>query len=125
MEMVLSNEKRSDIIRHLESGEGIKDICKWFFVNESTVRRLWRRYKAAGCYKPLPLNNGRKPMVSEETMEKIIERIKEIPDMTLSEIVDEFELNISVSALCRRLIKRGLTFKKRRFIQKNNNGKTS
>ncbi len=110
--MVLSNEKRADIIKHLEAGMKVLDICKWLFVNESTVRRLWRRYKTTGSYKPLPLNNGRKPMVSEEKMEQIMQRIKENPDMTLSEIVDEFELNISISALCRRLIKRGLTYKK-------------
>jgi len=121
--MVLSNEKRADIIRHIESGEPVADICKWFFVNESTVRRLWRRYKATGNYKPLPLNNVRKPMVSEETMEKILEKIKEVPDITLSEIVDEFELKISISALCRRLIKRGLTFKKRHSTPKSKNAK--
>ncbi len=122
--MVLSNEKRADIIKHLEAGMKVLDICKWLFVNESTVRRLWRRYKTTGSYKPLPLNNGRKPMVSEEKMEQIMQRIKENPDMTLSEIVDEFELNISISALCRRLIKRGLTYKKKRSIPMNKNVKT-
>ncbi len=123
--MVLTNEKRGDIIKHLEAGESVKDICKWFFVNESTVRRLWRRYKNTGSYKPLPLNNGRKSMVSEETMENIMQKIKEVPDMTLAEIVEEFDLKISISALCRKLIKRGLTFKKRHFIQKSSNGKMS
>jgi transposase len=121
--MLLSNEKRADIIRHLEAGETVADICKWFFVNESTVRRLWRRYKGTGSYEPLPLNNGRKPMVNEETMEKIMEKIKEVPDITLSEIVDEFELKISISALCRKLIKRGLTFKKRHSTPKSKNAK--
>jgi transposase len=121
--MVLSNEKRADIIRHLQSGEKVSEISKWFFVNERTVRRLWQKYKTTGSYEPLPLNNGRKPQVSEETMEQIMQRIKEVPDITLTEIVEEFKLNISISALCRRLIKRGLTFKKRHFIQKSKNGK--
>lgn len=115
--MVLSNEKRADIIRHLQAGESKEDIAKWLFVSVRTIRRIWCKFLTTGSYKPEPLNNGRKPRVSKEMMDKIVLKIKEIPDITLEELIEEFDLTISKSALCRRLIKLGLTFKKRRSIQ--------
>jgi transposase len=120
-EMVISNEKRADIIKHLQAGESMKDISKWLFVSIKTIKRIWHKYLTTGSYEPEPLNNGRKPQVSEETMDKIVLRIKELPDITLEELIDEFNLNISKSALCRRLIKIGLTFKKRHSIQMSKN----
>jgi transposase len=122
--MVTSNEKRADIIKHLQAGESKKDIAKWFFVSVRTIRRIWHKFLTSGSYKPEPLNNGRKPKVDKETMDKIVSRIKELPDITLEELIEEFDLKISISALCRRLIKIGLTLKKRRSIQMNKNAKT-
>ena len=55
-------------------------------------------------------------------MNTIVEKIKQQPDITLQELIEEFDLKISQVALCKRLIKLGLTFKKRRFIQVNKNG---
>jgi transposase len=115
--MVVSNEKRADIIKHLQAGESKENVAKWFFVSVRTITRIWNKFLLSGSYEPEPLNNGRKPKVSEEMMERIVLKIKEAPDITLGELIEEFELNISKSALCRRLIKRGLTFKKRRSIQ--------
>jgi transposase len=123
--MVISNEKRADIIKHLQAGERKEDISKWLFVSVRTINRIWRKFLTSGNYKPEPLNNGRKPKVSKETMDKIVLRIKELPDITLEELIEEFDLGISVSALCRRLIKVGLTLKKRRSIQMSKNAKTS
>ena len=50
-------------------------------------------------------------------MDKVVMKIKEMPDMTLQELIDEFNLGISQAALCKRLIKLRLSFKKRHFIQ--------
>ena len=56
-------------------------------------------------------------MVSKGTMDKIVLKIQEEPDMTLQELIDEFDLGISQAALCKRLVKLGLSFKKRHFTQ--------
>jgi transposase len=52
-------------------------------------------------------------------MERIIEKIREVPDITLEELVEEFNLKISISALSRKLKKEGLKFKKRHCFAKN------
>ena len=121
----ISNEKRSDIVKHMESGASKKDISKWLFVCVRTVTRVWNKYTTTGNYEANPLNSGRKPAVSPATMEQVLAKIKEKSDITLQELIDEFELPISQSALCRRLINIGLSFKKKRFIQMDKNARMS
>ena len=52
-------------------------------------------------------------------MNKIREKIREQPDLTLEEIIEQFHINISISALSRKLIKEDLNVKKRHYIPKN------
>jgi len=113
----ISNDKREAIIKHKQAGESETDIAKWLFIHPITVGRVWKKYIETGSYEPNPLNNGRKPQVSKETMDKVVVKIQEQPDMTLQELIDEFKLGISQAALCKRLIKLGLSFKKRHSIQ--------
>jgi transposase len=112
----ISNEKRKDIIKHMQAGASKEDVAKWLFISKISVTRIWDKFQVSGSYKPEPLNRGRKPGVSQEVMEKIVAKVKKQPDMTLLEIIEEFELKITQSALCRRLIKRGLRYKKRQFF---------
>jgi transposase len=52
-------------------------------------------------------------------MDKIAKKMEQTPDITLKELIAEFNLQISQASLSKRLIKLGYTFKKRAFIQKN------
>ena len=120
----ISNDKREAIIKHKQAGESESNITRWLLVSPRTIQRVWRKYKETGSYEPNPLNNGRKPLVNNETMNKVVEKIQETPDMTLQELIDEFDLRISQAALCKRLIKLGLSFKKRHSIQTVKSEKT-
>jgi len=115
----ISNDKRAAIVKHMQDGKNTKDIAKWLLISIRTVERIWRKYKKQGHYQPEPQNCGRKPLVNKTTMDKVVEKIRKQPDITLQELIDEYKLPISQSALCRRLRKLGLTFKKRRSIQTN------
>jgi len=119
----ISNDKREAIIKHKQAGESEANISKWLLIHVITVQRVWKKYVETGNYEPSPLNNGRKPKVSKETMDKVVLKIQEMPDMTLQELIDEFNLGISQAALCKRLIKLGLSFKKRHSIQTGKDGK--
>jgi len=121
----ISIEKRADIVKHMQAGESKKDIAKWLFVSVRTVKRVWKKFTTVGSYEPEPQNSGRKPLVSDETMDQIVSKIREKPDITLLELIDEFDLLISESTLCRRLIKIGLTYKKKLCTRSSNNGKMS
>jgi len=86
----ISNDKRADIVRHIQAGESKEDIARWLFITLRTVNRVLKRYHETGN--------------------------KEAPDMTLLELIEEFDLPFSESALSRRLTRLGLTYKKRHSI---------
>jgi len=117
MAKAITKEKRSDIIKHINAGESKENTAKWLFISVRTVNRVLKRYKETGSYEALPNGGGQKPLITEEEMNQVVLKIKETPDMTLSELIEEFNLPFSESALCRRLIRRGLTYKKRHFTQ--------
>ena len=112
MAKAISDEKRADIIRHIEAGRSRAEIAEWHFVCIHTVCRIWVKYKRLGSYESEPRNGGRKPMVGKETMDLVVSKIREVPDMTLLELIEEFDLPFSQQALSKRLIKLGFTFKK-------------
>jgi transposase len=115
--MLASAEKeRSLIIFHKKNGEKNADICKWLQINAGTVTRIWHRYVHTGSYLALPQNSGRKPKVSQEQMDMVVEKIKAKPDVTLSDLIEEFSLGITEPSLCVRLSKLGFTLKKRRSL---------
>jgi len=123
MPMPLSQETRNAIIFHKVNGETNADIAHWLRINEKSVRRILKLYREQNTVEPKPHNKGRKPAFGQDVMDKIIAKIKEQPDVTLEELVEEFNLNISISALCRKLKKLDLNFKKRHYSRKNSNEK--
>jgi len=125
MPMPLSQEIREKIIYHKKNGEKNAEIAKWLRVSIDSVKRIWRTYREKNTVKPKPHNKGRKPAFCSQKMEKITAKIKEQPDITLEELVEEFHLKISISALSRKLTKTDLTFKKRRCFVKSNFALTS
>ncbi|MDR0303345.1 MAG: IS630 transposase-related protein [Chitinispirillales bacterium] len=120
----LSLKERDLIVFHKKNGEKNTDICKWLQINVRTVTKIWHRYKHTGSCCAYPQNSGRKPLVSQEQMDKVVEKIKEKPDITLKRLIDVFSLGISQAALCKRLKHLGYTLKKRRYIRQSKNEKT-
>jgi transposase len=114
-----SKEIREKIIQHKQNYVNETDIAKWLIINQSTVTKIWALHKQTGSTQPRPRTQGRKPQVTQQTMNKITQKIEHQPDITLKELIEEFNLQISPAALSKRLTKLGYTFKKRAFIQKN------
>jgi transposase len=125
MALPLSQEKREAIVFHKINGEKENDIARWLRISKSSVTKTWKLYKTHNSVSPKLRTQGRKPAFGQETLEKIIAKIKEQPDITLLELIDKFELKISESGLSKKLNKIDLNFKKRRFLQKSNNAKMS
>ena len=103
---------RENIIYHNKNGAKNEEIVKWLRVSKSSVKRILRLHREGKSIEAKAYKRGRKPAVCETTMNKIADKIREQPDITLEELKEEFKLNISISALCRKLLKRKLTFKK-------------
>ena len=113
MPMPLSLDLRKRIIDAKLRGDTEDVIAHEKEVNKSTITKLWSLYKETGSYEPRPNPNGRKPALTPHHLEMITIKIQEQPDIALQELIDEFNLPVSVSALCRTVNnKLGLRFKK-------------
>ena len=119
----LSPETREKIIFHKRNNEKEDDIAKWLLISKSSVTKTWSRYKEAVSFESNLNTRGRKPAFGQDILDKIVLRIKEKSDITLLELIEEFDLKISESALSRKLNKIDLNFKKRLYSRKNNNEK--
>ena len=119
----VSNEKRADIMAAKQRGESVITIKKWFNVSDSTISRIWNRYKKTGTYLPIPYR-GRRSDISAETDARIRARITESADITLEELIETLSLNLTISGLSRRLSKMDLSYKKRRSIPADKTGLT-
>ena len=114
----ISKETRELIISAKERGEKENDIVTWLKVGKRTIGAIWKRYKDTGNISPTPYK-GRSSCLSEGKIEEIKATIKERPDITLAETIEELTLPIKKSQLSRLLNKLGLSYKKKRCTQKN------
>jgi len=109
----LSNDLRKRIIDAKLRGDTEDKIAREKEVNKSTITKLWALYRETGNYLPRPNPNGRKPVLSSEQLGKITSKIINQPDITLQELIDELNLPVCVSALCKTVKnKLGFHFKK-------------
>ena len=69
----------------------------------SAITRLLALYRETGSLEARPRNAGRKPRLDEEKLQKIRERIKEQPDVSLHERIEELSLPVSAPAPCKTI----------------------
>src|SRR5215469_17049322 len=114
--ILLQMKSEKKIIQHKQNNVNETDIAKWLIISQSTVTKIWALHKQTGSIQPRPRTQGRKPLITQQTMDQIIQKIEQQPDITLKELIEEFNLSISPAALSKRLTKLDYTFKKRVFI---------
>ena len=112
----ISNEKRELIVEAKKRGESEKSIMKWLNnVSRSSISKIWKLFQETGSFLPKPYKGNNIKITTDDEI-RIREAIKNKPDITLLDIIDELSLNISESGLSKRLSKMNLTYKKRRCI---------
>ena len=110
---MLHNEARKLLLSAWEKTHNAKEIAECFSVNPSTVYRLIKQEKITGDYRTQTSRRGRKPLLSPEQKQQIVELVNQQPDITLSEIIEELHLPVSRETVRRVLCKMGYTFKKK------------
>ena len=109
---MLHNEARKLLLEAWDKTHNASEIAKYFSVNESTVYRLVERRDQTGSYETRTNLRGRKPVLSEEQRQAIIQLVREEPDITINEIIERLHLNVCDETVRRVLIKEGYTYKK-------------
>ena len=97
----LSKDMRKRIVESRKAGDSIAKVAREKGVSESAVLRIMNAYKRTGSYEAQPNSGGRKPRLTEKQLTQISEKIHEQPDISLLELIDELNLPVCESALCR------------------------
>jgi len=120
----ISNEKRQIIIEAKKRGETEKTILNWIpDISRSSITKIYKQYQTTGNHKPKPYK-GSKSHLTKEQDKQIRDKIQKTPDITILELIDELQLDLTQSGLSRHLKAMGLTFKKRCSMQMDKNETT-
>ena len=116
MPRAITLEEREKIIKHKQNNENETDIARWLFINQSTVTKLWAKYKKTGTLQTNYQNCGNKPKINNTQITQIKTQIEKTPNITIPELIQKLNLPITESGLSKLLKKVGLTYKKRRSM---------
>jgi transposase len=109
-----SNDLRERVVGALASGESCRAVAKRFGVAVSTVVKWHQRYRATGSVAPGKVGGHRRRLL-EAHRDFIVERIEQIPHLTLHGLKDELAtrgVKVSHNAVWLFLRREGLRFKK-------------
>jgi transposase len=112
-----SVDLRERVVRAFEVGDLTdEEVAEIFGIGEATVHRWKRLKREKGSLAPRQHRSGNPATIGPERWDLIRQIVKDEPDLTIQEIADEFwrrsGKQVSRSAMCRTLIKLGLTRKK-------------
>lgn len=110
----LSNDLRERVVSAVLSGESCRSVAARFDVAVSTVVKWSQRYRATGSVAPGKLGGHRKSVLAPHR-DFIIERIEQVPHLTLHGLREELAVRgvkVSHNAVWLFLRREGLRFKK-------------
>jgi transposase len=117
-----SKELRREVLAACDRGEGTRAVALRFNCSESWVRRVKQERRELG--KTAPLLTRRRTPKWEPLRERMLAIVAARPDLTLEELKDELETDLSRSTLCVALQKLRLTLKKKSSEPPSNSGPT-
>ena len=110
-------EVRKIIVESRAKGIPAEGIRKVIGVSLSAIDNIVRNYKERetleGNYP------GRQPKITKEQRKAMIKLVKEKPDITINEIIEELNLPIKKSRVSKILLEEKMYLKKSRFVQQN------
>jgi transposase len=121
--MALSMDLRRRIIAAAQAGHGTTQIARRFDVSERSVRQFKQRWRE-GRLEP-DRSGPRHPTKITPDDEAILrQRIAADSGVTLRELAEAIDKPVALSTIHRTLKRLGITFKKSRSNQRNNNANT-
>lgn len=115
---IYSIDLRERVFKAWQSGEETqREIAKRFSVTDRWIRLLVKQYKEKGHIRlEMSDNFGRKPAFDNPARAKLVEKVKQEPDLTLEQLrqwsEDELGIVCSHMSVDRALRKEKITYKK-------------
>lgn len=110
-------EVRKIIVTSYEKGISVKEICHVTGASQTAVYSILRKYRERGTLEGnYP---GRQPTITKEQRKAMIKLVKDRPDITINEIIEELNLPIKKSRVSKILLEEKMYLKKSRFVQQS------
>lgn len=106
-----SKEMRRDVLAACDAGEGTRVVALRFRCSESWVRRVKQQRREQG--KVAPATRRRRKAKWEPLRERIERQVAARPEMTLLELKEVLQTDLTCQTLCNALRKLKLTLKKK------------
>lgn len=121
----LSMDLRERIVSAYEANEGSYSVlAARFSVSRAVVGKLVRQKQRLGTLEPQVHLRGRKRLIVGDKEKQLLQHVRQQPDATLQERIDELELNCCVNTMWQSLNRLGQSFKKNRHVLPNKIAKT-
>jgi transposase len=115
-----SDDLRSRVLSAYARGMETKEVAESLDVSPAWARRVKQRHRETGELTHRPLGGKRFEKIDRG---RLVELIRQQPDMTLAELRDELGVSCALSAVCTALKKLGLSFKKRPSTRRSRTGR--
>ena len=112
--MAYSNDFRLKVLTAVDRGESEASVARRFDIGERTVRRFKRRRDLTGDVTPDKTGPKGPTKLTPQDDELMREQVRRKPGVTAKELQPMLGVNVSISTICRRLIRLGLSLKKSR-----------
>lgn len=110
---MLHNETRKLLIDAWNKTHNAKEVAECFSVDTSTVYRLEKRMRETGSVETRASLRGRKPVLSQMDIQNIDRMIQAQPDITIHEIREALQLQVSDETIRKAILKLGYVYKKK------------
>ncbi len=126
MKQALSLDLRERIVAAYDAKEGTREeVAKRFRVSLGLVKKLVAQRNRTGDLRARYRYCGRKARLEPEQGARLKALVQKEPDLTLVEIKERMELKCTIGAIHWVLKRLGLTYKKRRSMQRSRTGPMS
>ena len=100
---MISIEIRKLIMCAKAQGKNVVEIMNAYQVKRTTVYNLYKLVEETGSVVPRPHKGGRKAILNEERLKELEQLIIENSDITLAEIKEKMNLEISLCAISKTI----------------------
>lgn len=109
----LSPDIRERIVTAYNAGEGSYAVlAKRFVVSPAVVGKLVRQFRELGTLEPQTHRRGRKRTIAGEREVRLAEHLKQHPDATLEERIEDLELTCCINTMWNAVRRLDHRFKK-------------
>ena len=110
---MLSTEVRELMVKAYEKSHNATEVARNYSVSRTTVYAHVNQMRETGSVAVQTSKRGRKPILSQQQLDKIAETITNQPDISIHEIKEKLALPVSEENIREKVVQMGFVYKKK------------